>query len=123
MPECNGGDRIGLVFRAADVTQFYFMGITCDGKWGFDKYTDQETPLINILPYTSTQLLLPADQFNRAGVLADDNTIEFYINGVKVGEIIDDTFNGSGYIGFISRYTETKGFTTHIDKLKYWLLP
>lgn len=123
MPLCSGGDRIGLVFRGPDITHFYFMGITCDAKWGFDMYTEQETPLINILPYTSTPLLLPADQFNRAGVLADDNTIEFYINGFKVGEIIDDTFNEAGYIGFISRYTETQGFTSHIDKLQYWLLP
>lgn len=123
MPLCSGGDRIGLVFRAPDINQFYFMGITCDGKWGFDKYTDQETPLQNILPYTASSQLKPADQNNRVGIFAEDETFRFYINGVKVGETNDNTYTETGLIGFISRYIGTKGFTTHVDKLQYWLLP
>lgn len=122
MPTCNGDDRIGLAFRGSDSYQFYFMGITCSGKWGFEKYTKDNT-IENILPYATSTDLKPVSQSNRAGVLADGSTFEFYINGKKVGQASDNSFPDTGAIGFVSRFIETIGFTTRVDKLQYWQLP
>ena len=48
MPSCSGDDRIGLAFRAPDLNQFYILGITCNGKWGFERYTSNND-IVNIL--------------------------------------------------------------------------
>lgn len=122
MPTCSGKDRIGLAFRSPDYQEFYFIGITCDGNWGFDRYSKAEG-IINIVSYAATSALKPADQVNRAGVWAKDGTFEFYINGVKVGQASDNTHLDEGSIGFVSRFIDKDGFTTRVDKLQYWSLP
>jgi len=122
MPSCSGKDRIGLAFRAPDVNQFYFMGITCDGSWGFDRYTTNND-IVNILPYSASAQLKPSGQVNRVGVWAEGNSFEFYINGIKVGQASDSTHPGAGSIGFISRTVGSSAFTTRVDKLQYWNLP
>lgn len=122
MPNCSGADRIGLAFRAPDVNQFYFFGITCDGKWGFEKYT-AENKIVNIIPYTVSNELIPSNQMNRVGIKTSGNQFDFYINGSKVGQTSDNSFLDAGYFGFIIRYIETFGFTSRIDNIQYWQLP
>lgn len=122
MPSCSGDDRIGLAFRAPDLNQFYILGITCNGKWGFERYTSNND-IVNILPYSTSAQLKPSGQVNRVGVWAEGNNFEFYINGIKIGQASDSTHPGAGSIGFISRSAGSSAFTTRIDKLLYWNLP
>jgi len=122
MPNCNGKDRAGLAFRLTNQNQFYFMGLTCDGTWGFNRYTSSNGTE-TILDYTESDVINPTDQPNRIGVLANGSHFEFYINGVKVGEADDSTYLDAGTYGFVTMSAGTVNFKTSVDSLKYWVLP
>ena len=122
MPNCNGKDRAGLAFRLTNQNQFYFMGLTCDGTWGFNRYTSSNGTE-TLLEYTESDVINPTDQPNRIGVLANGSHFEFYINGVKVGEADDSTYLDAGTYGFVTMSAGTVNFKTSVDSLKYWVLP
>lgn len=119
MPNCAGSDRFGLVIRWGESNEFYYLGVTCDGSWGFSYYTkDNQTH--DIVAYTKTTILNPASETNRIGILAKDNAFTFYINGESVGSANHDALKEAGSFGFLSMSTGTKDFKTLIDKLEYW---
>lgn len=122
MPNCNGKDRIGLAFRLTNQNQYYFMGLTCDGTWGFSRYTAANA-VETILDYVDSDVIKPASETNRIGVLANGNHFEFYINGVKVGQTDDSTYPNAGSYGFVTMSAGTANFKTSVDALEYWLLP
>ncbi|HHX08891.1 MAG TPA: hypothetical protein GX730_05630 [Chloroflexi bacterium] len=119
MPKCTGQDRFGLVIRWTEDNGYYYMGITCDGTWGFSQYTaDNKTN--DLLAYQSTTALNPPAETNRIGIQADDNEFEFYINEQKVGTFTHDELDEAGTFGFITRAASTQVFQTLIEKLEYW---
>ena len=122
MPTCSGSDYIGLAFRSPDGTQFYFMGASCNGRWGFFRM-DSTIKVNTILSFAPSSQFNAAPGTNRIGVKAIGSTYEFYVNGKKVGSATDANLTESGSIGFVSAYIENNGFTTRVDKLQYWLLP
>jgi len=122
MPNCSGKDRIGLVFRLTEGNRFYFMGLTCDGTWGFNRYTASNASE-TILQYQTSDKIRPANETNRIGVLANGNSFAFYINGALVGSTTDDTYPGAGTTGFVSMSAGTVNFRTSVDVLRYWILP
>ena len=124
MPNCSGLDRFGLAVRAAsDGQQFYFLGITCDGRWGFFRM-DEDVTINEILGYqTSDQLSDSMAIAHRVGIWMDGTTFKFFINGKEVGSTSDDTLSGEGYTGFLIAYANTPGYTVKVDELKYWNLP
>ena len=119
MPNCSGSDRFGLVIRWSKTNQFYYLGVTCDGTWGFSYYNESNST-IDLISYTSTDALNKPTESNRIGILAKNNDFEFYINGQKVGSATHDAVNNTGTFGFISRSAGTQNFKTLIDKLEYW---
>jgi len=122
MPNCSGKDRIGLAFRLTEGSRFYFMGLTCDGTWGFNRYTASNASE-TILAYQPSDKIRPTNETNRIGVLANGNSFGFYINGALVGSVSDDTYPGPGTTGFVSMSAGTVNFKTSVDVLRYWLLP
>lgn len=119
MPKCVGLDRFGLVIRWTEENDYYYMGITCDGTWGFSEYTaDNKTN--DLLTYQPTEALNSPAEINRIGILADDDEFEFYINGQKVGTFNHDGLDDEGTFGFITRASSTQVFQTLIEKLEYW---
>lgn len=118
-PNCSGEDRFGLVIRWDEAQQFYYMGVTCDGTWGFSFYT-KDNQIINIVDYQSSDAFKPANEPNRIGILAKGNQFDFYINGTKVGSAIDDRLPDAGTFGFLSMSAGTVNFKTSVDKLEYW---
>jgi len=42
---------------------------------------------------------------------------------VEVGTASDSTLTGEGYTGFLIVFSNTAGFTTQVDALKYWNIP
>ena len=124
MSMCAGADRFGLVTRAtSDGQQFYFMAITCDGRWGFFRMAED----ININPIIDYQSADPLSaglaEPHRVGVWMKGSDFTFYINGVEVGRATDATLTEAGYTGFLIAYADTNGFTTRVDTLKYWNVP
>ncbi|MFZ3069721.1 MAG: family 16 glycoside hydrolase [Anaerolineaceae bacterium] len=122
MPNCSGKDRVGLAFRLTNDNQYYFMGLTCDGTWGFNRFTSSNESQ-TILNYQKADQLKATNEANRVGVLANGDKFEFYINGVKVGETTDSTYPAAGTYGFVSMSAGTLNFKTNVDKLTYWVLP
>lgn len=118
-PKCVGQDRFGLVIRWTEENEYYYLGVTCDGTWGFSQYTaDNKTN--DLLAYQSTTALNPPTETNRIGILADGDEFEFYINGQKVGTYSDDELDDEGTFGFITRAASTQLFQVLIEKLEYW---
>lgn len=119
MPNCNGSDRFGLVIRWTHPNVFYYLGVTCDGTWGFSLY-NQVNQTIDLVTYSKNDALNPVTESNRIGILAKDNSFDFYINGTLVGSATHDGIQKAGPFGFVSMSTGTKDFKTQIDKLEYW---
>jgi len=118
-PNCSGEDRFGLVIRWDEAQQFYYMGVTCDGKWGFSFYT-KDNQIVNIVDYQTSDAFKPANEANRIGILAKGNKFDFYINGTKVGSATDDRLPDAGTFGFLSMSAGTINFKTSVDKLEFW---
>ena len=124
LSNCSGADHFGLAFRASsDGQQFYFLGITCDGQWGFFRMA----PGVNIMQIkgyqTATQLSNGTNNPHRVGVLMDGSSFTFYIDGEEVGTASDSTLSNEGYTGFLIAYVNNPGFTVKVDDLKYWNVP
>ena len=118
-PNCAGADRFGLVIRWGASNEFYYLGVTCDGNWGFSYYTKNNQTL-DIIAYAPSDALNPHSETNRIGILANDNNFDFYINGELVGSATHDALNEEGNFGFLTMSTGTQNFQTMIDKLEYW---
>ncbi len=124
MTNCSGLDRFGLALRASsDAQQFYFMGITCDGQWGFFRMA-QDVEINEILAYqTSDPLSEGTDKPHRVGVWMKGSDFTFYIDGKEVGTASDNTLVNEGYTGFLIVFSNNSGFTVKVDELKYWNVP
>lgn len=122
--KCSGADRFGLAVRSdSDGQQFYFMAITCDGRWGFFRMAE-DVNIFEILSFKTSELLI--DNLNtphRMGIYMDGNSFVLYIDGKEVGRTVDITLTNEGYTGFLIAFAETPGFTAKIDSLKYWNIP
>lgn len=119
MPNCQGYDRFGLVIRWGDSGDFYYMGLTCNGSWGFTLYT-AANETIDLLPYEETFVLNPVSESNQIGILAEDNSFTFYINRQFVGSIMINSIEEGGNFGFLTMSSGTANFKTLIDRLEYW---
>lgn len=124
MSDCSGSDRFGLAVRASsDGQQFYYMGITCSGQWGFFRMA----PGVEIYEIKGYQDAAPLsngmNQPHRVGIWMDGSAFTFYIDGVEVGTASDSTLTAEGYTGFLIVFSNTAGFTTQVDALKYWNIP
>jgi hypothetical protein len=123
MPQpCDANDRFGLLFRAPDNFTGYLYGITCGGVQTFTAWTGSET--LQILPAARSDAILTAPgATNRIGIMADDKSFKFYINGIKVAEGLDETFKDAGKIGLYVNAGTDQGFTLGFDRLATWNLP
>jgi hypothetical protein len=124
MNTCSGNDRFGLAVRgSSDGQQFYFLGISCDGRWGLFRMA--ENAIINtVVSYQETEQLTPGlSNPHRVGIWMKDNNYRIFINGVEVGSATDSTLMDAGYTGFLIAFANTSGFTVKVDQLKYWNVP
>ncbi|MDY6847199.1 MAG: hypothetical protein SVP52_08700 [Chloroflexota bacterium] len=124
MGGCAGSDRFGLVTRASsDGEQFYFMGLTCDGRWGFFRM-EPDVEIVEIIAFTEADAL-PEDWTapHRIGVWMVGSDFRFYFDGEEIGTATDDVLTEEGYTGFLIAYSQSDGFTTRVDQLQYWSLP
>jgi hypothetical protein len=119
IPNCQGQDRFGLVIRWGGSGDFYYMGVTCGGYWGFTQYT-AANETIDLVQYQKSDAFNPAGETNQIGILAKDNAFEFYINRQKVGSLSESSIEEGGNFGFLTMSSGTPNFKTLIDRLEYW---
>lgn len=124
MEDCGGFDRFGVAIRAStDGEQFYFIGLTCDGRWGFFRMAPG-VEIIEILAFSEADAV-PEDWTDphRIGIWMEGSSFKFYVDGKEIGTATDNTLSGEGYTGFLIAYSETPGYTVRVDQLQYWDLP
>lgn len=124
MSNCSGADHFGLVLRStSNGQQFYFMGLTCDGQWGFYRMASNVN-ILQIKGYQSApQLSDGMDHPHRIGIWMDGSNFTFYINGEEVGTASDSALPNQGYTGFLIAFVNNPGFTVKVDELQYWNIP
>lgn len=124
MSACSGADRFGLAVRAtSDGQNFYFLAITCEGRWGFFRMAEN-VEIETIIGYQESEAITTGlAQPHRVGIWMQDNNIILYINGVEVGTATDTTLDEAGMTGFLIVFANTPGFTVQVDQLKYWNVP
>lgn len=121
--ECAGKDRYGLFTRGTNIEDNphgYLFGITCDGHYSLRIFDGEFSTLIDWTK--SEHINSGSDQTNLLGFWANGDTLRLYINGNRVAEILDDTFE-SGPFGLFIGSAETENFTAEVDFMSYWLLP
>lgn len=124
MSACSGLDRFGLAVRgSSDGQQFYFLGVTCDGRWGLFRMAEN----VNINTISGYQEAEPLTAGltdpHRVGIWMQGNNFTVYIDGVEVGSATDSTLTDAGYTGFLIAFANTPGFTVKVDQLRYWNVP
>lgn len=124
LSNCSGNDRFGLGVRSSsDGQEFYFMGITCEGKWGFFRMA-KDVNINQIVGFqTADQLSNGTNNPHRVGIWMEGSEFTFYIDGEKVGTANDATLSSDGFTGFLIAFANTPGFTVKVDELKYWNVP
>ncbi|MDF1519425.1 MAG: hypothetical protein P1P73_02960 [Brevefilum sp.] len=124
MEDCGGFDRFGVAVRAStDGEQFYFISLTCDGRWGFFRMAPH-VEIIEILAFNELPALSEDwTESHRIGIWMEGSSFRFYFDGSEIGTAADITLSGEGYTGFLIAYSETPGYTVRVDQLHYWNLP
>lgn len=99
----------GLVFRGYDKANFYAMGVNADGDWGAFVCVDSSCK--PIAGYERNAAVLKgAGAVNTLEALVSDTRFTFLINGVKVGEV-DDNSVGNGVVGLYAGPNVEASFT------------
>lgn len=124
MSNCSGNDRFGLAVRSSsDGQQFYFLGITCDGQWGFFRMAE-DVDINQIQPFqTAAPLSSGTNLPHRVGIWMEGASFTIYIDGEEVGSANDATLSNEGYTGFLIAYSNTPGYMVRVDQLRYWNVP
>ncbi|NLF51359.1 MAG: hypothetical protein GX577_09510 [Leptolinea sp.] len=115
--ECSSSDRYGLVFRAPDLTDGYFFGITCDGRFALKVFSQKG----ELIAWTNHPAInTGSNQVNRVGVLVQNNRYALYTNGKLLQETIDDTFVKEGLFGAYIASSTTTNFTVRVEDIAFW---
>ncbi|MBN2677638.1 MAG: hypothetical protein JXR32_06185 [Anaerolineaceae bacterium] len=123
-PSCQETDHYGIIFRVPDIStadEGYFYGIQCNGKYFLKVYSEKNMTSL-VFAKSSLAILPGKEAVNRLGVMAVDNKITLYINGVLVKEIEDDLFSSGGF-GIFVRSVVEKNLSVWVDEIAYWSLP
>ena len=107
-------DDFGVVCRARDPENFYFLVISGDGYYGIGKVLDGVQTLIDM------PAMLPSEDVHRGVVLnhlrADciGEKLSFYVNGILLRSVEDDSFT-SGDVGLAAGTFAETGTEIYFD--------
>jgi hypothetical protein len=121
--ECSGRDRYGLFLRGTNITENpngYLFGVTCDGQYSLRSFDGEFTILIDWT--SSDHIFSGSNQTNQLGFWAKGDQLRLYVNGERLGEIQDDTFD-AGPFGLFVGSAETEDLSVVALDIAYWLLP
>lgn len=121
---CAGTDNYGLMFRAPQYNDGigYYVGLSCKGQVFMDWYDGDKSR--TLLDWTfAPSALTGKDQTNRLGVMAQNNQISIYVNGVLVKTVNSDALKDKGHFGVFVNASETPNFTFKVDVIKEWDQP
>jgi hypothetical protein len=96
-----GDDDFGIVCRAVDQDDFYFLAITSDGYYGIAKVKDGVQELIGMAQMLPSEFILKGNSRNhlRADCIAD--RLDLYVNGQLLASAQDTDFS-RGRVGLMA---------------------
>ncbi|MBL8056920.1 MAG: hypothetical protein JNK29_09495 [Anaerolineales bacterium] len=118
---CQPRDRLGLLFRVQDGSNYYQFEVDCTGHFRLAKVVaDALTPL------RDWAVLPAAPETSAAGprtvaVRAQGPALEAFVDGVSVAQVTDSAF-AEGAFGLIVGSSPAAGFTAHFDDFQVWTL-
>ncbi len=122
MPQsCNPQDRFGFIFRAPDNDRGYLYGINCAGEYTLTIW-DGEATTVLVAPTASAAILNTPGAVNRLGLMAFDENLSLYMNGVFLETVTDYTYLDDGRFGYFVRAATESPFTVSYDQLRVWVL-
>ena len=124
--KCADTDRFGLIFRIPANTgynQGYIFSIACDGRYSLRMWDGLKKQSTWLMCYTANaEINSGSNQTNRLGVMTLGSRLMLFINGVKVDEISDDSFENGNFGVYLNR-DKTENLTVYVDDVKYWVDP
>lgn len=119
---CSGKDSYGMITHSPDteddVDTGYIFVFSCDANYRF--YRMDQGSFVGIQNWTrSVNLNGGPNQNNTIGVLSRDSLFTIYINGVKVADFTDSTYQ-LGIFGFVARAEDEMDFEVNIDRVSTW---
>lgn len=121
---CSGRDGYGLIFRAPDqpnniINSGYVAVISCEGR--FRLYRMDLGTFVGLQNFTAHSAIKAGPkQSNTLGILAVQDRIQIFINGVQVLEIRDATYS-QGLFGLVIRSENTPNLAVFVEQIAYWL--
>ncbi len=126
---CNGKDSYGIIFRVPvfkEPDQGYLYQVTCDGYfrlWKWDGKAGTKGVAYSLINWKQSDTInVGPNQTNRLGVMAVDDTFTLYLNGVKVGSVVDTSY-AAGFFGAFVRSGSDSPYTAKFDAMKFWENP
>jgi hypothetical protein len=126
---CTGRDAYGLFFRVPvykEADRGYLYSVDCAGEFSIRKWDGKVQPdgETTVLVYWKKDKAINTgvDTNNRLGVMMKGNTLTFYMNGVQIAQVTDNSYP-DGYFGVFVKPDTTKNFAIKVDEISYWLNP
>lgn len=86
-----GDGHFGIVCRYADADNFYYFAISPDGYYAILKRTDGVFKVLTGDGMLPNQAIKTGEELNSLMVVCREEKLSFYVNGERVGEVIDGT--------------------------------
>lgn len=122
--ECSGRDEVGLVVRSSEIDDEwvgYLFAVTCDGRYTL-RIWDGET-VTDVVPLTDSEFVpTGSDRSHRLGLLAEGETFTLYIDGNRLTQVTDSTYE-DGLVGVFIGAGATPGFEGYLERIALWDLP
>ena len=118
---CAGRDQYGLVFRSPDYStgEGFYYGVSCEGKYSL--VLSDGSRYQTLIEATSSNEINPgSNQTNRLGVLAEGSKLTLYINGKKVDETTNPSYQDATKVGVFIQALNTPGFIFKLDQFDMW---
>jgi hypothetical protein len=94
-------NEFGIVCRYKDQDNFYFFTISSDGYYGIGKYKNNTLYLIGMDKMKTSDFIRQGEQENYLRLDCVGSTLTFYVNGQKIGQVIDNDFS-FGDVGLLA---------------------
>lgn len=105
---------IGLMFRHVG-NNFYRFKLSGNGEFGFDLCANGKWG--QLVPWTKSAAINAGNSPNLIRVQCQGNRFTFFVNGVNLGEYIDETFPNSGKVGLFADSASSRAVQASFDNL------
>jgi hypothetical protein len=114
------GPCVGLISRDNGQTNFNgYLALVCnDNSYAIDVLTNGAGTVLN--EGTTAAFHADSNQENILALVANGQSIEFYVNGTKLSSVTNSQYTGKGQLGLISASNNTPGSEAVFDHAKVW---